>query len=505
MSFFHPGPSKHRRASRSNKEPSWYIFPRIFLGSVLLIANAAGASEAPEETLIIFTQPEADSLISRSFETENLPQLKATAEQLGVPIKVLDARRGAPEEVRITPLLIHQSANGRSFFQGRYADPGKVAHFIRTSRAVPATSETLKKTEVVVWSRGRSRVYSPLKITDLAGELPAGFNSEDFRKRATRAVISGFKEFKQIDTIELGPTDRAFYMDFYPYRSDDGRLFISLGLFSQFNCIEPVFTEFEQPINGNYNQLADVFARAGRLLEQQVDEQISSSALGDGFDPIPDSTTLATWESLGLKLPERSAANVSSTAFGSIADLPRSWRIAPALDRQPRLIFRFPAPLERYSGEAAEISGFLRLAEGNSLQGAEGWIEVDTGSVTMGEPSLDQAIHQKMIHIARFPASRFSLKKVLPETEELAFGRATRLQAEGTFELMGQKVDLQVRGDVEPVFAEDSEPRLRVRAAFEIRLASPFGISGPDGPAPANDTLKFYLDFLMEAHPDPPT
>ncbi|MEM9597803.1 MAG: hypothetical protein AAGD06_26285, partial [Acidobacteriota bacterium] len=47
--------------------------------------------------------------------------------------------------------------------------------------------------------------------------------------------------------------------------------------------------------------------------------------------------------------------------------------------------------------------------------------------------------------------------------------------------------------------AEDGAPRLRVRASFRIRLEDPFGILGPDGPSPANDTLVFYLDFLMEA------
>ncbi len=471
------------------------LFALLFAGSL------AAETEPSRESLVIFTQPDAESPISRHFEAELLPELKATAEQLGVPLKILDARKGAPEEVRITPLLIHQSPNGRSFFQGRYADPGKVAHFVRTSRAVPATSEVLTKTDIAVWSQGRSRVYSPLKITDLAGELPQSFDAEAFKQRATQAMASGFEHFTWVDRIELGPTDRAFYMDLYPYRSEGGKLFISLALFSQFNCIDPVFTQFDDPVSGSFDRLDEVFARAGRRLEQAVAQQVQGSEIGDGFDPIPESVAVASWPSLGLELPERSTAADSAAAVGSIEDLPRAWRIAPAEKNEPRLIFRFPAPLERYSGEVGELAGSLTLGDGSSLQGAEGWIRADTGSVTMGEPSLDQAIHKKMIHVARFPESRFTLKEVMPETENLAFGRAARLQATGTFELMGQKVDLQVRGDVEPVFTEAGEPRLRVRAAFEIRLASPFGIAGPDGPAPANDTLKLYLDFMMEEDP----
>ena len=39
---------------------------------------------------------------------------------------------------------------------------------------------------------------------------------------------------------------------------------------------------------------------------------------------------------------------------------------------------------------------------------------------------------------------------------------------------------------------------LRVSATATLSLANPFGIAGPDGPAPANDTLIFYLNFLMK-------
>jgi len=60
----------------------------------------------------------------------------------------------------------------------------------------------------------------------------------------------------------------------------------------------------------------------------------------------------------------------------------------------------------------------------------------------------------------------------------------------------------EVRGQVEPLIAEDGQPRLRVHAAFEIRLTDPFGIAGPDGPVPARDTLQFFLDFQLEPRPE---
>ena len=63
---------------------------------------------------------------------------------------------------------------------------------------------------------------------------------------------------------------------------------------------------------------------------------------------------------------------------------------------------------------------------------------------------------------------------------------------------MGFEIPLEVSGEIEPVIGKDGAPRLRVSVTARIRLADPFKIVGPDGPTPANDTLIFYLNFLMK-------
>ena len=467
------------------------------------------ATEPPAEQLVLFTQDDASSEIARQFEKVHWPALQQAADELGLPIRRLDVRGGIPEEARITPFLAFQSARGRSIFQGRYTDMGKVKHFVRTSRAIPALSETVEKGHVAVLEQERSRAYAPLKITDLAGEVPADFDQDAFRQRAEKAILAGLSDFKTWESISLGPSDRAFYMDFYPYWAkggdgslDAGTLYISVALFSQFNCIDPVFQPQEAAAQGSFSDLENVFARAARVLEQEVSRQIQNSDIGDGFDPIPKSVVVKSWEELGLALPKLEGSIDPASAALPLERWPRKWRMAEAKTDTPRLIFRFPSPLERYSGEVSRLSGTLTLPEGRALVGADGKLEARTASVTMGEDSLDQAIHTKMIYIAKFPDSHFELDRFLPDTESLAFGRAARFSAEGRFTLMGHEVPIFVRGDVEPVTDEEGEPRLRIRAAFELRLAVPFGIAGPDGPAPANDTLKFYLDFQMEADSD---
>ena len=43
--------------------------------------------------------------------------------------------------------------------------------------------------------------------------------------------------------VDLDRADRGFYMDFYPWLSKDGTLFLTVAVFSQFYCHAPVFQE----------------------------------------------------------------------------------------------------------------------------------------------------------------------------------------------------------------------------------------------------------------------
>ncbi|MEM1207592.1 MAG: YceI family protein [Acidobacteriota bacterium] len=480
--------------------------PRLFRGSLarmaLAIATvlpafaaAQGATDPPAEQLVLFTQPAAGSAVARGLADGPMGAIRGVADELGLPLRVVDVgEEGAPGEVGLTPLLLHQSARGRSFFQGRYVDAGKVAHFVRTSRAIPPATEPYRRSGVAVARTGRAQVAAPLKITALAGDLPAGHDAEAFAALGRSAAHDALRRFTVKPSVELGPSDRSFYFDLYPYRADDGGFYVSVALFSQFNCIDPIFENFDTPVSGTWDDAPAVFGRAAQLLEAKTFELIATSTLGDGFDPVPASVRAVSWDGLGLTLP-KAAPGVDPAAAD--LELGRRWRIAPGGDGGPRLTFRFPSPLERYSGEVTALAGALELGEGLSLEGAQGFIEADTSSVTMGEPGLDNAIHGKMIKVAAFPTSRFELESVAAGAEPVAFGRLSQLSATGTFSLVGREIPVDVVAQIEPLVAEDGAPRLRVRASFRIRLEDPFGILGPDGPAPANDTLQFNLDFLM--------
>ncbi|ANM29505.1 hypothetical protein ABI59_07790 [Acidobacteria bacterium Mor1] len=455
---------------------------------------AAGAATTHEE-LILFVRSSAEGAIIDGVETTHRPALESLAGELGLRLRVVDTAEQAPAEVHLTPLLVYQSARGRAVFQGRYVDTGKVAHFVRTQRAVPPQPGGYTAKNVAVASLGRAQVSAPIKITGLSGHLPEGLDADSFTAEARAAILAGFQRFSERESIELGAADRAFYMDFHPYLDEAGRLWVSTALFSQFNCIEPVFVGEDTPHTGSWDERDRVFAAAARQLENEVMAQITGSTRGDGFDPVPATVAEVSWEQAGLPLPER--AQGSSAAAANL-ELPARWRVEPSEPgAAPRLVFRFPAPLDRYTGEVGQVDGALALESPDSLQGAKGWIETDTSSVTMGEQTLDAAIHGKMILVKRFPDARFELAEVSAPEEPLRFGNLSRVAAKGTFTMMGQEIPLDVAAQLEPIVGDDGKPRLHVQAGFEIRLMEPFGVEGPDGPAPANDTLQFHLDVLM--------
>jgi hypothetical protein len=76
------------------------------------------------------------------------------------------------------------------------------------------------------------------------------------------------------------------------------------------------------------------------------------------------------------------------------ATIPRKWALTKSGPEDPPMIqFRFPAPLDNYAGEVTSGKGEFVLPESLRVDGAKGFIEVDTrNSITMGEPILDETI-----------------------------------------------------------------------------------------------------------------
>lgn len=436
--------------------------------------------------------------MTAAWQAAELPFLKQLATDQGIELRVIDvATQGAPAEVGITPLIAFQNHRGRSIYQGRLSNRTRIANFLRTSRVVPQSAEAWIRTGLAIWQCERAKIAAPIKLTELAGTQPADFDAATFDEESRRSILSGFSRLRSAESVRFECSDRTFYFDFYPFRDESGKFYLSVALFSQFHCKEAIF-ESAEALAGTWDDRAAVFKRAASVLENETLRLMQESTIGDSFDCVPKATPAKSWEALGLARPS-APSGVSTGA--SVPQLAQEWRVAEANEETPpRVLFRFPAPLDGTSGEAREVSGLLQLGEGAALKGAHGKLIVDTSSVTLGVADLDQIVKSVvMLDVKHHPEATFTFGKVLSQEGALEFGRQTRTTIEGTFEMKGESTSIELSALWEPIIHRTGEARLLVDGAFSIRLLEPFGIKGPDGPSPERDTLLFH--FALELEP----
>ena len=454
------------------------------LAAVPLVASPPAA--APAEALLLFH----DGAVPAPAQ---LAAIEQEASELGVPLSLVDVREsGAPPEVQLVPLLLYQNHRGRSIFQGRHADAGKVSHFVRTARFVPQGNGAIERADVATRQLGRMTLALSVKVTGLGGTLPDGHDAAAFEASAREAVFARLGElgFQHQASALLDRSDRTFYLDFYPWRGEDGTWWVTPALYSQFHCHEPVFMGLDEAPSAP--TLEGAFAAAAQMLADRVEVVRTTSTIGDDFNPVGTEVASTTLEALGFPLPPPPAAGAVAAADVSLDA--REWVVDLAASGGAPIQFQFPAPLDNYTGVARDVEGLLVLAGDGGLAGASASVQVATPSVTMGETGLDDWIHgANVLAIDDFPAARFVLREFSGDLAPLAFGEPRQLVATGDFSMVGLTTPLSATVELLPVVNEAGEARLETTAQFRVNIRDPFGIDGPDGPEPASSTLEFFV------------
>jgi polyisoprenoid-binding protein YceI len=395
-------------------------------------------------------------------------------------------------------MIVYQNFRGRSIYQGRTTTLKRIRNFIRTSRFVPQGEAPYFRDNIPIWNYHQAQIWAPLKVAPVTGTVPDTYNHRTFVKEARTSIAKGFKSFQIKERVELGRSDRGFYMDFYPWLSEDGTLFLSLALFSQFHCKKPVFEKKDDPLTGPWKDRNALFTRAAKIMEDAVQTCIQESEGGDGFDIVPPDIPVVSWKDLGFPLPQ---APEEKTAGAPIdMEIPRVWVVTdPGIDEPPLIQFRFSAPLDNYSGEVTRARGEIYLSQGPTLIGTTGFIETDPLSVTMGESQLDQTIQGSLfLYSKKHPKAKFVIGKVSTDGQPLGYGRLSQVSVSGIFTLKGKDFPLMLNTEIEPVIGEKGKPLLLARGSFQIDLRD-FDIEGAEGPAPAKYTLELEINLRMHA------
>jgi len=461
---------------------------------VPLLAASALGDQGSDATgrVIVFVQPGA-SAVARSFKADYLPEIFHIAREMGCEWDVRDIADGAPAEVTATPAIVFQNHLGRSFYYGRYTTLDRVHSFIRTSSIAPQAQRNTMREDMPVIRLGRAQIALRIKIAPVSGTPPAGYDPTEFQRDAASWVIDALQRAKLREKIQLQRTDRTYYLDFNPWRAEDGTLFLSVELYSQYHCKKPVYRKTDPPWTGPWEHRAELFQQAARELEKQVIASLADTESGDGLNPVPSTVRQRDWDAMGLALPPPPEQNSQVVAIG---ELTREWTLVhPSEQSESMLVFQFPAPLDGYAGEVRSLKGEWRLADGFFLEGASGWIEADPRSVSMGEPDLDDALQSStFLHTDKVGSSRFELREASGDGQPLVPGITTKAELRGVFTLKGVSIPLTLTASFSPVHDKHGNSQLIMSGEFTIPLA-PFDLDGPDPSQEASKRLDFSFRF----------
>ncbi|MGK0363242.1 MAG: polyisoprenoid-binding protein YceI [Saprospiraceae bacterium] len=456
----------------------------------LIIAFFLGSLSAQTGQLIVFVQQDRDTFFINNY----LNEVIKIADETDCEFILRDASKGVPGGITTTPAIVHQNHLGRSLYAARYAELNTIKNFIRTARSIPQKKGLLPKENTLVYKEGRASIAAPIKITELGGAIPKGFDQKAFKSKAVEAISESMTEFRTAKKMDLMRSDRQFYMDFYPHVEQDGNLYLSLALFSQFNCIVPIFKQFDTPLIGKIEDYFCLFEKGAKILQEKILEQLRSSKIGDAYSPVPVNITMPTWENLKLALPQ----NLENEAVNNTDLTLRTgdWTVEGVIDNQTPLIqFRFAEPLERYAGEVQKMSGKMTIDENGKITAGD--FVVPVKSLTMGIESFDAKIFKSYLKASRFPNANFTFQDIGVH-ESLSFGQTTQVTINGLFKLKNKKKIIPARAQITPIADADGNARLSVNASFQLNITDDFGIEGPDGPAPNRKLMEFNMNFLLQ-------
>jgi polyisoprenoid-binding protein YceI len=282
-------------------------------------------------------------------------------------------------------------------------------------------------------------------------------------------------------------------MDFYPWVSKEGQLYLSASLFSQFHCKVPIWTTGKSPFVGGWKDQEILFKQATARMEEEINKQKINSNLGDDFDSVPNETKIVSWEDLGLKVEEKKkVANAINNN-----QIPNDWSIDSKLGHKGTVLFRLAPPNENYSGFAKTINGNMNLNSSVNEKKLSGSFKVKMDSVTMGDIELDSAILGKeMINALSFPVASFDFAYTAkPEDFNLQFGSESIFDVTGKFTFKDKTIPLKVEFSLEPI-VKKNKTILFLNAKFRIDLKV-FGLTGAPDESAEKDILEFFIHLEM--------
>lgn len=255
---------------------------------ICILGPTAITQAQTQGELFVFVQPKRS--ISKDFIRNDLSQLESMAKGQNMDITVIDATKGVPSEVTVTPSIFIVKNGKYTLYEGRYSDMVAIQNFMKSGKSKKVTQP--ERENVMTWQSGRSTLVAQCEMHPIDG----GGNSID-QAEAWEALKGGMLYFKKASTSSIPASARQFYLDFYPEKTSDGLMLVQVKLHSGFDMDTPVF-ESEVPCGSEIKEWEKAFEKAGKRLEVMLLAQVGSNENGDGFEFVKNNIPMKEWDSL---------------------------------------------------------------------------------------------------------------------------------------------------------------------------------------------------------------
>ncbi|NRA63570.1 MAG: YceI family protein [Pseudobacteriovorax sp.] len=424
--------------------------------------------QVSEPTLLVFLDSQSE--LDRQFKESLLPQIEEASAKAKTKLVVQDVAGGIPKSVRYTPSVIYQNHLGRSQYLGDLSNLDNLRLFLLTAKRIPQKAVESAYSGFAL-GVGRSLTLGHTKITEIEGSKPAGYSYDAFVNEAEGYLANGLRQFENFENITKLRGDREFYFDFYPFLSEDNKLFVTVAVFSQFDCKTPIYisSDMDKP-SGTWETRQAVFAEAAAIAESVVLNEINSSYTL-GFTPVPIDIGDLCFEGLGLDLPPAPAQPDIP-----LGPLPESWQLVSDTNLGG-IQFTLPPDFPARSGSASGVSGTLTFAKGKLTDTMNMEVAVETSKVTLGDEGLDAYVHSAdVLNIQMFPDSKFQLTSLIQDIGEVEYGVPYPITVDGTFTMIGISTPVTAKGQMIATADETGAPLLIMNLDFAIDVKDPFGI-----------------------------
>lgn len=431
---------------------------------------------AQKDQLIVFTDLDSRNVVLTDFNSNYLTQINELGQKLDLDIITLDAKEGLPNEVTSLPSIYFIHSGKKNLYKGRYNAIDRLKSFITNQRTFGFDPTLLSKSNMFVWKKNKFEIGINTKVTSLKSEN-SSVAEKDIYQQVFEQLKSSFKKLEYEKNYSFVEQSKLYYLNIYPYQANNGMYYFSYEVFSQHNCIEPIYQSFEKPFSGKtINSIIPTLALDFEIILRKL---LNDTILKDGLYIPSTSVNSKTWEELNIIL---NATNTGATK--KVNYVINSGTYSYVKSTTAPIAFTFPPPVSQYAGTIDEMDGEFSF----DFSHLKGQFSIEFNSLDMGDESLNESVLFEQLLAKQFPSATISFAVPL---STIPVFEAFPIPAKLNF--MGLEFDQMISAEFKPI----STTEIIVTSNFSLNITKWPTLEKPDGPSPQKETVQIYANFKV--------